>query len=99
MSRQIVPANELFVVDDDASMREALSVVFTLAGYRVTVFADGASFLAAARDRVPAVVLLDLHLPDISGLGVLREVLTRIILQRRFSSSPVTATSPMPSKR
>ena len=74
MSRQIVPANELFVVDDDASMREALSVVFTLAGYRVTVFADGASFLAAVRDRVPAVVLLDLHLPDTSGLGVLREV-------------------------
>jgi FixJ family two-component response regulator len=38
---------DLFIVDDDAMMRDALSVVFTLAGYRVTGFVDGETFLAA----------------------------------------------------
>ncbi len=55
-------------------MREALSVVFTLAGYRVTAFADGESFIAGVHDRAPAAVLLDLHLPDKSGLDVLAEI-------------------------
>jgi FixJ family two-component response regulator len=74
MHPQIVPTNELFIVDDDEAMREALSVVFTLAGYRVAVFADGESFIAAARVHPPAAVLLDLNLPDKSGLAVLKEI-------------------------
>ena len=74
MSRQITPAHELFVVDDDSATREALSVVFTIAGYRVTAFADGESFIARVRDQKPAAVLLDLHLPDKSGLSVLSEI-------------------------
>ena len=74
MPPQIVPTNELFAVDDDEAMREALSVVFTLAGYRVAVFADGEGFIHAARGHVPAAVLLDLHLPDKSGLDVLKAI-------------------------
>src|ERR1044072_9908117 len=66
--------SDLFIVDDDAMMRDALSVVFTLAGYRVTGFVDGETFLAVASDRTPAAVLLDLHLPAKSGLVVLREL-------------------------
>jgi len=48
--------------------------VFTFAGYRVSVFADAESFLTAARAGVPAGVLLDLHLPDKSGLDALKEL-------------------------
>jgi FixJ family two-component response regulator len=66
--------NELFIVDDDAMMRDALSIVFTLAGYRVTGFADTESFLAAARNHTPACILLDLHLPDKSGVAALKEL-------------------------
>ena len=69
-----LPAGEVFVVDDDDMIRDALSIVFTLAGYRVTGFADAESFLAAARDHTPACVLLDLHLPDKSGFAALREL-------------------------
>src|SRR5262249_15669204 len=43
--------SDLFIVDDNAMMRDALSVVFTLAGYRVTGFVDGETFLAVASDR------------------------------------------------
>ena len=66
--------SDLFIVDDDPSTRDALSVVFTLAGYRVKAFSGGGSFLAAAREHAPAAVLLDLHLPDRSGLAVLKEL-------------------------
>ena len=46
--------SDLFIIDDDAMMRDALSVVFTLAGYRVTGFVDGETFLAVASARTPA---------------------------------------------
>jgi CheY-like chemotaxis protein len=58
---------DLFIIDDDAKMRDALSVVFTLAGYRVTGFVDGETFHAVASARTAAAVLLDLHLPAKSG--------------------------------
>ena len=74
MASEISGTSDLFIVDDDAMMREALSVVFTLAGYRVSVFADAETFLAATRTRAPACVLLDLHLPDKSGIAVLKEL-------------------------
>src|SRR5262244_2733841 len=69
--------SDLFIVDDDAMMRDALSVVFTLAGYHVTGFMDGETFLAVASTRTPAAVLLDLHLPAKSGLTVLKELNAR----------------------
>ena len=74
MSLNIAPAHDLFIVDDDATMRETLSVVFTLTGYRVSVFGDGEGFIAGVRGRAPAAVLLDLHLPDKSGLAVLKQI-------------------------
>ena len=78
MASQILPTSELFIVDDDAPTRDALSAVFTLAGYRVSVFADAATFLAAARAHTPSGVLLDLHLHDKSGLDVLKELQAQI---------------------
>ena len=74
MASEFLPASDLFVADDDAPTRDALSVVFALAGYRVSVFPDAETFLAAAREHPPAGVLLDLHLPDKSGLVVLKEL-------------------------
>jgi len=67
-------ANDVFIVDDDEMMRDALSVVFTLAGYRVTGFATGQSFLTATRERTPVCVLLGLRLPDKSGMALLKEL-------------------------
>ena len=52
-------------------------MVFTLAGYRVTGFVDGETFLAVASTRTPAAVLLDLHLPAKSGLTALKELNAR----------------------
>jgi FixJ family two-component response regulator len=63
---------EVFVVDDDPLVLNALSVVLTREGYRVSGFGDGASFLTAARERTPACILLDVQMPGQSGLEILR---------------------------
>lgn len=72
MSQTPSPPREIFVVDDDAALRQTLALLLTAAGYRVSQYADASSFLAAARSSKPACVLLDVNLPDCSGLEALR---------------------------
>jgi two-component system response regulator FixJ len=74
---RFLPTSELFVVDNDASIRDGLSSAFALAGYHVVGFAEAKTFIAAARVKAPAGVLLDLHLPDKSGMAVLEELNAR----------------------
>jgi DNA-binding response OmpR family regulator len=74
MHPQIVPTKEPFVVDDDEVMRETLSVVFTLAGYRRDLCRRREVSSPAARVHPPTAVLLDLNPPDKSGLVVLKEI-------------------------
>jgi FixJ family two-component response regulator len=65
---------EIFVVDDDPAVRETLSIVLSAGGYQVICFADGAALLAVARSRIPACILLDVHIPGKSGLDILKEL-------------------------
>jgi two-component system, LuxR family, response regulator FixJ len=65
---------EIYIVDDDPSVLDALSVVFNLEGYQVSGYAEGASFLAAARAHTPACIILDVHMPGRSGLDILKEL-------------------------
>ena len=71
---QQLNGTEIFVVDDDETMRDTLSAVFAPEGCRVTCFAEGQSFLVAARARTPACILLDVNMPGRSGLDMLREL-------------------------
>lgn len=64
--------SEIFIVDDDYDMREALSAIFRKEGFRTAAFADGRSFIRLGRDQAPACVLLDLCMPGTSGLDVLK---------------------------
>jgi FixJ family two-component response regulator len=64
----------VFVVDDDASVREALTLLLKIEGYAPRCFGDGVSFLDAVRNTPPACVILDLHLPGDSGLDILRSL-------------------------
>jgi FixJ family two-component response regulator len=64
----------VYVVDDDGSVRDALSVMLTLEGFQVFGFGDGDSFLAAVRQRQPDCIILDVHMPGRSGLDVLKEL-------------------------
>jgi len=65
---------EIFVVDDDPAVRETLSIVLSAGGYQVICFPDGAALLSVARNRAPACILLDVHIPGKSGLDILKEL-------------------------
>jgi len=68
------PPEDVIIVDDDSAVRETLSIVFTRAGYQVVCFAEGSAFLAVARSRTPACIILDVHIPGKSGLDILKEL-------------------------
>jgi FixJ family two-component response regulator len=66
--------SEIYIVDDDAMVRESLSIVFSQAGYQVRAFCEGTSAVAAARVRIPACILIDVCLPGTSGLDILKQL-------------------------
>lgn len=66
----MVDDGTVFMVDDDASVRDALSLLLSVKGLRMQAFADGESFLAAYRDTSAGCLLTDLRMPGISGLAV-----------------------------
>jgi len=74
MSATDSSAREIFIVDDDPLVLNALSVVLSREGYQVTGFGEGGSFLAAAKTRPPTCIILDVHMPGQSGLDILKEL-------------------------
>src|ERR1700683_1447336 len=69
-----VAMNEVFIVEDDPSVRSALSIVLNAEGFATTGFSDGESFLVEARARTPVCVLIDVHLPGCSGIDLLKQI-------------------------
>jgi DNA-binding response OmpR family regulator len=63
----------VLVVDDDENLRSLLSEIVTRGGYRVVEAATGEDALAAASQERPDLVLLDVHLPCMSGYDVCRQ--------------------------
>ncbi len=64
----------VYVVDDDPRLADALRRILTQAGWEAQAFTDGGSGVKAVTERVPDALMLDLMLPDINGLEVLRRV-------------------------
>ena len=64
----------VFVVDDDASVRGALSSLIRSVGLRAEVFASPSEFLSAERANVPCCLILDVRLPGVSGLDFQAEL-------------------------
>ena len=60
----------VFVVDDDVSVREALEGLIKSAGWRVETFSSAQEFLSQAKADAPSCLVLDVRLPDLSGLDV-----------------------------
>jgi two-component system response regulator MprA len=64
----------ILVVDDDANITAFLKRALAYEGYQVETAADGHAALAAARDNPPDMVILDIMLPGIDGVEVLRRL-------------------------
>jgi DNA-binding response OmpR family regulator len=72
----------LLVVEDDSSISELLTLYLSREGYAVAAASDGARGVELAGSERPMLVILDLMLPDMSGIDVLKAI-------RGFSSVPV----------
>lgn len=62
----------IFIVDDQPAFRNALEKQLSRMQYRVRSFSSGQELLIAIEDEAPDIVLLDLKMPGMSGLDVLR---------------------------
>jgi len=78
--------NKILVVDDEPGLAHALAITLRASGWDVSTAGDGASALSAAASRTPDVVLLDLGLPDMSGLDVITAI-------RAWSRVPIVVLS------
>lgn len=77
----------MLVVDDDPSILQVSSLVFSEHGYEVRTAADGFEALVELRRSMPDVIVSDLTLPKMSGFELLS------VVRRRFPHIPVVAIS------
>lgn len=67
-------APHILVVEDDPSVRGLLETLLVAEGYDVAIASDGLAGLVKASSRPPALILLDLMMPDLGGTRVLEEL-------------------------
>jgi two-component system, OmpR family, KDP operon response regulator KdpE len=77
---------KVLLVDDDTTLRRTLGIGLRAEGHEVLMAADGRTALQALREDRPDIVVLDLGLPDLSGIEVLRQL-------RGWSTTPVVVLS------
>ena len=73
----MTPAMTVYIVDDDAAVRDSVSLMLGLAGYRTATFADAEAFETAWRPDWAGCVLADLRMPGKSGLDLLQDFRAR----------------------
>jgi len=66
----VTGAIEVFVVDDDESVRRAVDRLLRTAGYQVRTFASAEDVLAALPGGDPACIIIDVRMPGINGLDL-----------------------------
>jgi len=64
---------EILVVDDEPGIRELMSEILQEEGYEVRLAENGSAARAALEDKVPDLVLLDIWMPDVDGVTLLKE--------------------------
>ncbi|MFJ9912099.1 response regulator transcription factor [Actinacidiphila glaucinigra] len=72
MRTEAHPGGRVLVADDDAAIRRSLERGLRLEGFSVSLADGGRAALAAVRDGAPDVVVLDISMPDLSGIEVCR---------------------------
>jgi FixJ family two-component response regulator len=75
--RDMGEALTVYIVDDDAAVRDSLSLLLSLRGYRTASFACAEDFLAALRPEWTGCVLADIRMPGLSGLELQRALIDR----------------------
>jgi len=79
--------HEILIVDDDDGVRNSLGLLLQAAGYEVSLAINGFDALLQLKRRIPAIVLSDLNMPEMSGFELLS------VVRRRFPQISVIAMS------
>jgi FixJ family two-component response regulator len=66
--------NRIALVEDEARVRVALARLLRLANYEVSAYASGEEFLKGLTESIPGCLILDVHLPGLSGIEVQRQL-------------------------
>lgn len=64
----------ILIVEDNPELREALEIAFTRAGFSIAKAADGEAGLRAVRKSRPDLILLDIVMPKMDGLTLMKEL-------------------------
>lgn len=86
MNENPIHPNSVLIIDDEVQIRRLLRVTLEASGYRLFEAAGGQEGLVEAAQRNPSVIILDLGLPDLDGLTVLKRL-------REWSRAPVLVLS------
>jgi DNA-binding NtrC family response regulator len=73
------PSASILIVDDEPQICTALMNAISPLGYRVRSASSGAEALALVEQETPALIILDMHMPEMNGIGVLRGLQERKI--------------------
>lgn len=76
----------VLIIDDDPALRQLMRITLIAHGYEVLDAATGQDGVTAAALHQPDLILLDLHLPDLSGIDVVRQI-------RAWASTPIIMLS------
>jgi CheY-like chemotaxis protein len=79
--------HQVLVVDDDASVRTTLTMLLQASGYEVTTAANGFEALLLLQSGLPAILLSDLNMPEMSGFELLS------VVRQKFPKLRVVAMS------
>jgi two-component system response regulator FixJ len=69
-----LPAEFIVVVDDDAAVRDSLGILLEAHGLRVRDFGSGADFLQSDAHSSAACLILDYHMPGMTGIEIVEEL-------------------------
>ena len=73
---------KILIVEDDAGLRKVHNIFFGMKNFDVSMVTEGKLALEHVRQNMPDIIVLDLGLPDMDGLEVLKAI-------RQFSSVPI----------
>jgi len=73
----MIDEKTILVVDDEEGVRESVREILTDEGYRVIEASDGSNVLGLIRENHPDLVLLDIWMPALDGIGLLKEIKQR----------------------
>jgi len=76
---------KILAVDDSPSMRDMIEYTISSAGYDVVSAADGVDALEKMRAHVVDLVITDVNMPNLNGIGLVREIRSR----QQYKSLPV----------